>query len=970
MRTSHAVMIVAVAIAACGPDRAPSDQGERNAPPVTETRVQSGELHLDGTLAEGDFLMPTGSLGDRHELDVTEGDLVEVVLQSTAFDSYLEVVTPSGETLVNDDFSGAENQSRLSIPIRSTGKLKVVVSAYGSDGRGAYRLDITRRENAAPAVASTAPHPLGEALAGFLPNARRITEGVLATRGHHHFVLPSDPSQPATPGTPPAIPPGPGGPAPGTPSPAPALPPATPQPGVPAPSTPGNVGSNIQLGSQIQGALEQGDGTLATGELRDLYTFSAQAGIPVNVELQSTDFDPYLILVSPSGQQWENDDANGTLNSQVLMTLSETGTYRIVATSYRAGQSGSYLLKLRTGTSSADAVPAPAGPQPPSPTQTLNGALAAGDEQMSSGEYLDRHRVEWPAGQSLQIRLDSNNFDTYLVVRAPSGRQWDNDDFQQGSLNSGLDLVTPEAGQYTIAVTSFRAGETGTYTVVITSVSGAAPPVPGTPGALPGQPGMPTTPQPMPGAPQPLPPQPGMPQPTPGMPMPGQPAVPGMPMPGQPAVPGMPIPGQPAVPGMPGMPGMPQPAPGVGAGLPIQGTLAQGDNQLSTGEFMDTHPIQLQAGQTVSFRLSSTQFDSYLIVRAPSGRQWDNDDVQPGNLNSGLELTVTEAGQYRVIVTSYRAGETGAYTLAITQGVMATPGMPGQPVPGQPGTPGMPTPGQPAMPGIPGAVPPPYPGMPGTPQPAPGAPRVQPGGGQVFGIYVGITDYPSGRLPLCAEDAIKLAQDMRRAGLQPQENQIVLTDRNATPDRVRQAFANIGRRIGPNDLFIFFYSGHGAQSAVVGTSNELDRREESINLVGGDITDNEMAQLFDQIRARVSIIALDSCFAGGFARDVISRPNRMGFFSSEEDLTSNVASNFQAGGYLSHFLRLGLRGEADNNPRDSLLTAGELAHYLYSMYGTHMQDVQATTTDQNRSYQHLVIDRGSVRVNTPLVSYR
>jgi len=401
---------------------------------------------------------------------------------------------------------------------------------------------------------------------------------------------------------------------------------------------------------------------------------------------------------------------------------------------------------------------------------------------------------------------------------------------------------------------------------------------------------------------------------------------------------------------------------------------------------MDTYPIQLQAGQTVAIRVTSTQFDSYLIVRSPSGRQWDNDDLQPGNLNSGLDLTLTEAGTYQIVVTSYRAGETGAYSLAITQGAMATPGMPGQPVPGQPsmpGMPGQPMPGQPAVPGMPGqpmpgqpAVPgmpgttPPQPGYPGAPAPAPGAPRAQPGGGQVFGIYVGITDYPSGRLPLCAEDAIKLAQDMRRAGLQPQENQILLTDRNATPDRVRQAFATIARRIGPNDLFIFFYSGHGAQSAEMSSSNELDRREESINLVGGDITDNEMAQLFDQIRARVAIIALDSCFAGGFARDVISRPNRMGFFSSEEDLTSNVASNFQAGGYLSHFLRLGLRGEADNNPRDSLLTAGELAHYLYSMYGTHMQDVQATTTDQNRSYQHLVIDRGSVRVNTPLVSYR
>jgi hypothetical protein len=405
-------------------------------------------------------------------------------------------------------------------------------------------------------------------------------------------------------------------------------------------------------------------------------------------------------------------------------------------------------------------------------------------------------------------------------------------------------------------------------------------------------------------------------------------------------------------------PGMPQSAPGIGAGQPIQGVLDQSDQQMSSGKYMDTYPIAFQPGQQVSIRVESSSFDTYLIVRAPSGQLWENDDVQSGNLNSGLDLTTTEAGGYQVVVTSYRPGETGPYTLTVTPGSQ----QPGMPFPGQP------MPGMPATPSIPAS--PPTPGMPVPGMPAPGAPRPQPGGGTVFGIYVGITDYPSGRLPLCADDAIKLAQDMRRAGLQTEAQQILLTDRDATPERVRQAFADVARRIGPNDLFIFFYSGHGGQGSENPMSTELDRREESINLIGGDLTDDEMAQLFSQIRSRVAIIALDSCFAGGFARDVISQPGRMGFFSSEEDLTSNVASNFQAGGYLSHFLRLGLRGEADTNPRDALLTAGELSHYLYTMYGTHMQNVEASTTDQERNYQHLVIDRGSVRVNTPLVSYR
>jgi cytochrome P450 len=63
----------------------------------------------------------------------------------------------------------------------------------------------------------------------------------------------------------------------------------------------------------------------------------------------------------------------------------------------------------------------------------------------------------------------------------------------------------------------------------------------------------------------------------------------------------------------------------------------------------------------------------------------------------------------------------------------------------------------------------------------------------------------------------------------------------------------------------------------------------------------------------VSLLALDACFSGGFARDVVSRPGVMGLFSSEEDLTSAVADKFEAGGYLSHFLRAGLAGEGDGD---------------------------------------------------------
>lgn len=57
-----------------------------------------------------------------------------------------------------------------------------------------------------------------------------------------------------------------------------------------------------------------------------------------------------------------------------------------------------------------------------------------------------------------------------------------------------------------------------------------------------------------------------------------------------------------------------------------------------------------------------------MFVRAPSGEQFDNDDFEGDSTRSLLSLDLTEAGEYRVTVTSYEKGETGGYTLSIDVG--------------------------------------------------------------------------------------------------------------------------------------------------------------------------------------------------------------------------------------------------------------------------------------------------------------
>ncbi|MBE9062592.1 PPC domain-containing protein [cf. Phormidesmis sp. LEGE 11477] len=89
----------------------------------------------------------------------------------------------------------------------------------------------------------------------------------------------------------------------------------------------------------------QQEGRLAPVE--DTYSFEAEAGQIMTIELQSEEFDPILVLKGPSGEVLiSNDDYGGTLNSTIVIELSEAGTYSAIASSF-SGLGGSYQIEVR-----------------------------------------------------------------------------------------------------------------------------------------------------------------------------------------------------------------------------------------------------------------------------------------------------------------------------------------------------------------------------------------------------------------------------------------------------------------------------------------------------------------------------------------------------------------------------------------------------------------------------------------------
>lgn len=348
--------------------------------------------------------------------------------------------------------------------------------------------------------------------------------------------------------------------------------------------------------------------------------------------------------------------------------------------------------------------------------------------------------------------------------------------------------------------------------------------------------------------------------------------------------------------------------------------LGKDDETMTSGEYLDRYSFVGQRGQPVTVDLSSDEFDTYLIVRTPSGDQQDVDDTGE-SLNSRFERVLEEDGVYTVLATSFAPGATGRYRLAISEGTSRIPADP--------------------------------------------APR------QVFAISVGVADYGGNTSNLVDTDtdAAKLLQKLRELGVLRQES-ILLTNGEATLPAFRSAFAEVARQAGPDDMFLFFFSGHGSQIDDAEDAAELDRRDETLVFADGEeLTDDELAAMFANVHAGTAMLVLDSCFSGGFERDVIARPDMMGLFSSEEDLTSLVASEFSAGGYLARFFSDAIGGQADDNG-DGNVTAGELVSYLRYRFREQCNGricIEAETGDAQRNHQELVVQRGSVEVDDILV---
>ena len=199
--------------------------------------------------------------------------------------------------------------------------------------------------------------------------------------------------------------------------------------------------------------------------------FQGTAGTTVVIETTAGSFDTYLYLLDDTCQVVALDDDGGTgLLSRITYTLPRTGVYTAVVSSYSPGTTGTYTVELNPAVPTCDVGTCCYGD-----TLTLSlpngsyaGSLSSGDAQggpRGSGYYFDDVEFTGTAGTTVVIETTSAVFDTYLYLLDEDCQVLTSDDDGGSGTLSRIVYTLPRSGVYTIVVTTFGAGETGSYTL-------------------------------------------------------------------------------------------------------------------------------------------------------------------------------------------------------------------------------------------------------------------------------------------------------------------------------------------------------------------------------------------------------------------------------------------------------------------------------------------------------------------------
>jgi hypothetical protein len=233
--------------------------------------------------------------------------------------------------------------------------------------------------------------------------------------------------------------------------------------------TVGEVGARAQPSAlQLRNGRAEVEGQLTDREGREkgkrcrVFSCDLAKGMTYLVRLESGGFDSYLYLLGPNGQLLaEDDDGAGQLNAQLLWTATEEGPHRVLVTSLNGMQTGAFHLTV-----------AAVAPDHVLPAKLKNQYVRmTGQLPTKAPIYDDKpcraYSVRLEEGKTYQVDLVSTDFDAYLYLLGPDGKELARDDDSGGDLHARIIYPVKATGTYRIQACSLGPQGAGKYFLVI-----------------------------------------------------------------------------------------------------------------------------------------------------------------------------------------------------------------------------------------------------------------------------------------------------------------------------------------------------------------------------------------------------------------------------------------------------------------------------------------------------------------------
>lgn len=140
---------------------------------------------------------------------------------------------------------------------------------------------------------------------------------------------------------------------------------------------------------------------------------------------------------------------------------------------------------------------------------------------------------------------------------------------------------------------------------------------------------------------------------------------------------------------------------------------------------------------------------------------------------------------------------------------------------------------------------------------------------KIYAMVVGVSKYTDPNIPslkFAERDALAFAEFLKspQAGAVPPQNISVLTNAQATRSAIMRDLVQLIARSGPEDLFIFFFSGHGKNDQLENSGYMLTYDSENENEAGTAISMDDINSKIGKSKAKMKVAYIDACHAGYF----------------------------------------------------------------------------------------------------------